>query len=815
MDNQLYQRDQRLSRAQKEADDFKWYKNKIDLLDKSSNRSSYGTGGVSEYHRMKVNYDLYNNIIDVADFEYVCKPFGAGEDGFELPAKMVNRDILSNKIKVILGMEMRRPFDYKVLAVNPEATTRKEQEEFGRVRDYVISSIVTPMRQQLEIQQQEQLQGRTLTSEERQRIQQDVEAQLKAMTPEEVKVYMERDHQDPAEVMSHQLLQYLTIKRDLPAKFNLGAKHAAITAKEFYWVGEVNGEPDVRVCNPLRFECGIAEDTEMVEDGEWATYEYRMSPSDTVSFFASELSNSEIDSIYKDYANYTHNMFRNDLFDFSKNTKGSLSEDDYISTNTVRVLHGVWKSLREIKFLTYEDENGEIQEMIVDETYKLNKALGDISITSEWIPECYETYKIGTNIYKKMRPVPGQFKDMDNLYYCPLPYKGSIYDATNSTPTSMMDRGKVWQYYLDIVYYRLELMMASDKGKKVLMNINAVPDSAGIDIEKFQYYMESSPFAWYNPNEEGVGYNDVNTLAKVIDLSLASDMMKYLELAERIKQECGEAMGVSRQMEAQMEQRDAVSNTRQALVQNSYILEPFFNLHNRIKKNVLTALIETAKVCYAAKKSQKLYYALDDMSVQTLDIDAAMLDNSTLSLFVNDTSKAQEIKDTITQLAHAALQNQQVKLSDILSIIKEDSITVAGDKLEASERAQQEFQQQLQQQQIDAQKQLQEAQAQQQREQWAQEEKLVVLKEAERRKTEVIKASITGMSFNPDADSDGDGENDFFEIAKHGLDAEIKRSKEQLDRDKFEHQKLVDTAKIQNEKEKIKIAKTKNNSPSK
>lgn len=811
MDNLLYQRDQRLSRAAKEANDFQWYKNKIDLLDKGSIRTTYGFGGISEYHRMKVNYDLFNNIIDLRDFEYVCKPFGGGEEGFELPAKMVNRDILSNKIKVILGMEMRRPFDYKVLAINPEATTRKEQEQFGRIKDYVVSSIMTPIRQQIEIQQQQQLQGRNLTLEERQRIQEEVEQQLKAMTPPEVKSYMEREHQDPAEVMSHQLLQYLTIRRDLPSKFNLGAKHAAISAKEFYWVGEVNGEPDVRVCNPLRCNYNVGPETEYVENGEWFTYEYRMSPSDTVAFFADELDESEIDSIYKDYSNYTHNLFERDLFSWSN--KGALSQDDYLGNNTVRVLHAVWKSLREVKFLTYEDENGEIQEMIVDETYKLNPALGDISITSEWIPECYETYKIGSSIYKKMRPVPGQFKDMDNLYECPLPYKGAVYDATNSQPTSMMDRGKVWQYYLDIVYYRLEMMMASDKGKKVLMNINAVPDSAGIDIEKFQYYMESSPFAWYNPNEEGVGYQDVNTLAKVIDLSLASDMMKYLELAERIKQECGEAMGVTRQMEAQLEQRDAVANTRQALVQNSYILEPFFNLHNRVKKNVLTALLETAKVCYSTKKPQKLYYALDDMSIQELDMDPGLLDNSTLSLFVNDTSKAQEIKDTITQLAHAALQNQQVKLSDILSIIKEDSITVAEDKLKTSEREAQEVQQQLQQQQLDAQKQMQEAQAEFEREKWEHEKELVVLKEEERRQTEIIKGALTGMSFNPDSDSDGDGENDFFEIAKHGLEAEIKRDKNALDREKFEHQKIVDKAKLQIDKKKVEIASKKSNSP--
>lgn len=807
MDNREFQRDQRLSRAAKEANDKQWYKNKIDHLDTGTMRTQFGIGGISEYQRMKVNYDLYNNIVDLGDFEYVCKPFGAGEEGFELPARMTNKDILSNKIKVILGMEMRRPFDYKVLAVNPEATTRKEQEELGRIKDFVISDIVGPIKQQLEMQQQQEIQGRELTPEEKQQLQAQLQEQLKAQTPEEVRLYMERDHQDPVEVMSHQLLQYLSIRKDVSGKFNLGTKHAAITAKEFYWVGEVNGEPDVRVCNPLRSNFSMAPDIEFVEDGEWFTYEYRMSPSDVVSFFSDDLTDKEIDEIFSDYSNYTSNLFETELFNFKN--KNGVARDDFEGENTVRVLHGVWKSLREFRFLTYEDDNGEIQEIIVDESYKLDIDAGDIEIVSEWIPEVYETYKIGSSLYKKMRPVPGQFKDMDNLYECKLPYYGAIYDATNSQPTSFVDRGKVWQYYMNIVYYRAELLMASDKGKKVMMNINAVPDSAGIDIEKFQYFFESTPFGWFNPNEEGVGYGDINTIAKVIDLSTASDIGKYLEMAERIKQECGEAMGISRQMEAQMANNESVGNARQALVQNSYMLEPFFNLHSRIKKNVLTALLECAKVCYSGKKPQKLSYVLDDMSLRTIDMDPALLDNSTLGLFINDSSKAQEIKDTLTQLAHAAMQTQAAKLSDILGVIKEDSITVAEERLKASETKFEESQAAQQQQQIDANKQMAQAEAEHQKEMWAHDKEMVVLKEEERRKTEIIKASLMAASFNPDKDSDGDGENDFIELAKNGLDADIKMKKIQLDTDKFQHQIGVDNEKLKNEREKIKIAKNK------
>ena len=617
---------------------------------------------------------------------------------------------------------------------------------------------------------------------------------------------MEREHQDPAETMCSQLLEYLMLKTDAKRKFNNGCGHAAKAAKEFYWVGEVNGEPDFRVCNPLRCNYDKSPDLEYVEDGEWFTYEYRMNPSEVISYFGDELTDEEIDRIYKDFTTYVQTPDTAEMFDFSR---------QYIreERQTVRVFHATWKALREVKFLTYIDENGEQQETIVSEDYRLNPEMGDISLVSEWIPEVYEGYKIGADIHKKMRPVPGQFKDMDNLYKAKLPYYGAVYDATNSLPTSFMDRGKVWQYYYNIVMYRLELMMASDKGKKVLMNINAIPDSAGIDIKKFQYFFESSPFGWYNPNEEGVEYNDVNTIAKVLDLSMASDMAKYVELADRIKVECGEAMGIPKQVEGQIASYEAVSNTQQALVQNSYILETFFSLHNIIRRNVLTGLLEMAKVCYSENTPRKLTYVVDDMSLKTLTVEPALLDNSTLGLFVDDGGKAKEIKDIITSLAQSAVQNNQAKIPDIIAVLKQDSISMAEDILRKSQK-------EIQEEAMAAQKSLQESnerienlKAENDEKKRAHEKELAILKEEERRKTVIVQAAITGASFNPEQDADSDGVNDFIEIAKQGLDAEIKKSKQQLDREKFEHQKVVDAQKNEMDKKKLEVQARKNNTP--
>lgn len=769
-----------LSTSQKEADDKQWYKDKIQLLDTGTNGNLSNS---SDYHRMKVNYDLFNNILDLSDFEYVTKPFG--ENGGELPAKMINRDILSNKIKVILGLESTRPFEYKIIAVNPEATTRKEEKEFSMIREYVVNSIIEPIRKELQTKYAEQSKGKQLTEEETAQINAQVEEELKTKTPEEVKTYMERNHQDIAEVQAQHLLEYLTRKEKLPRKFNVGAKHAAISAKEFYWVGDVNGEPSVRVCNPLRCNYDKSPESEFIEDGEWFTYEHRMTPSQVISFFSDELTKKDIEEIYTEFRGYATSPMTDNMFTFSK--EGPLEED----SNTMRVLHCTWRALREVNFLTYQDEDGSMQTTLVDNTYKFNEAAGDIEISREFLPEIYEGYKIGNSLYKRLRPLPGQFRDMDNLYYTPLPYYGTIYDADNSVPTSLLDRGKIWQYYVNIVFYRLELVLASDKGKKVLMNINSVPDKVGLDINKFKYFMESSPFGWLDPNQEGAGYSDMNTVAKVIDLSTASDIAKYVELLDKLKRECGESMGISPQMEAQIAQRDAVENTKQILQQNSLMLEPFFSLHDLVKRNVLNALINQSKVSYAKSKPKKLAYILDDLSVKAFDFDFNLLDNSTLGLFISNSGEVQKIKDMIGQLSQVALQNQQATYKDIISILKEPSISEAENILEKSQKeAYQKEMSKMQQEQNNA-KELEKIKEDSAQKQHERDKELIVLKETERRETEIQKIAITGASYNPDMDKDEDGENDFLEIARKGVETEIKQRKQNLDERKFENDKEV------------------------
>ena len=72
---------QRVTQFQKNKNSRSYYKDQIDKLDVRSlyNTSTAFDGGVSSFKKKKVNYDLYNNIVNLTDFEYVCKPYGANK----------------------------------------------------------------------------------------------------------------------------------------------------------------------------------------------------------------------------------------------------------------------------------------------------------------------------------------------------------------------------------------------------------------------------------------------------------------------------------------------------------------------------------------------------------------------------------------------------------------------------------------------------------------------------------------------------------------------------------------------------------------
>lgn len=778
------EKNEMLTYKQKNANKKQWYKDKTKEIESCRN--------FIDEQEIRINFNLMDNIIDKSNFNSILKPYG--EEVGELPTNFKNVDIISTKINTICGIEKKRPFEWQVLAVNPEATTRKEQEETERLKQYVVSQIMNPLRKKIEEKKFLELNGKTPSKEELNEINQKIDEETQTMTPEEVKTYMSRKHQDPVEAMSNQLLQYLIKETKFQFKINECFKKGLIGRRSIMYVGAMNGEPVLWSINPKRFFYEKDSDNPFIEDSEHAVCEFRMFPSDVIKYFGEELTKEEIQKVYKPIGRDLNER----IIDLMEDTNSSLFLDPGDS-NHIIVKHYVWKSLRNIGFLTYKDlQTGEEEEIIVSEDYELNEENGDIKLEWKWIPEVYETWKIN-DIFVRMRPIPGQFKDIDNIYKCKLPYYGVDFGL------SIVDSLKVYQYLFDVIMYRLELLIASDKGKKLLMNINAVPNSKDFDLKKWQYFFEATPLAYFDPSEEGVNYSDVNTIAKVLDMSLLSDIKQYIELSEYIRGLSGKAIGVPDQMEGQIAEREAVGNVKAVLAANSNILEPIFSLHNIFKRNVLEAILEVAKVVYKKSNKKKLVYMLDDMSQQILNLDFDLLDNSTLGLYITDSTKSMEVKDLINTLAQDALQYQKVEFSDIITVVEQDSIIAAKEALKASEERRRNFEEKLKQMDLEAQEKESENAREFQREQFNMQKELTILKEEERRKTEIIKAAITSASFNPDADADDNGMNDYLELAKQQLKEIEVKHKNNMEERKFKHQQKMDMEKLENDKRKVDI----------
>lgn len=782
-------RDRRLSMAAKNANEKQWYKDTVNFLD---HKTTYNTAifyDSTDYIRKKVNYDLYNGVIDRRDFEYVVRPLGS-EVG-ELPADFTNKDIVSNKIKVLLGMEMERPFSYRIFAVNEDATTRREQEAFRRYREYVIQQIMLPIQQEVQMKYAQAVNGQNLSPQQTQQIQQQIQQEIQAQTPEEVMIYMKRKHQDPAEVMASQILSYIVNEQDCQRKFNKGWKHAMLSAYEIHWLCMTDYKPLHYVINPMYFDFDKAQDVDFIEDGEWAGVELWLSPTQVVEMFGDELTDEQIDKLYDEYNTAT---IRDTEFTFD-------SSNNY---SKVRVLHREWKALERIGFLTYVDETGMIQMTLVGEDFKMDKSQGHINIEWKWLPRVYEGYKINRDTFVRLRPVPGQVINMDNPYECKLRYMGAIYDNLNSQPTAPMDRMKVYQYYYNIIMYRIELLMASDKGKLLLMNMNMIPQSQKIDMSKWLYYAEALKIGFLNPNEEGNrGDTDISNSAKEIDMSLATDIEKYIRLAEYIELRCGASVGVTKEMEGRIGQYQTAQTADTALNNSGYVIEPYFELHNTIKRNVLTALLNLAKYCYSVGEKKYLDYVLDDFSREMIRLDKDMLSISHYGLFVTDSMKSNDVKKELQMFAHAAMQNQMIEMSDVVKVLRAESIPEAEEFLSRGEDRMQERKMQIEQEKTKGQMELLAKQEEISVAEHERNKEIIILKEKERRQTEIQKQVILSMGFNENKDINENQVPDILEVAKEGIEIALKQRKQALDERKLEHTIEHDNEKLEIERQKL------------
>ena len=663
-----------------------WGKNVIDELEGISTSDSHN--GRSSRWKKKLNYDLYNGILDKSDFEYVINPYGFDQGDF--PANLQHYDIISPKINLLVGEEIKRPFNFKVISSSPDTVSDLEQKKTQMIKQML---------------QQILLAG----------VKNEEEAEQKIQTSEQINSYMKYNYQDVRESTGQRILEYLQKEQHISYKFNKGFKDALVAGEEVYWVGVVSGEPVMRVCNPLDITIITDPDSDFIEDAQAIIEERWLTISTVIDSYHKSLSPTQIDSLEKDFGRSAD--AKTGELNYPASNITVFGEDQYSADNAynnthdgdggIRVLHCEWKSMRKVGFLTMVDETGQIQEELVDEIFKVpDYAIKDkegayifdnMMLKWEWISEYWEGTKIGDAIYIDIKPKINQRRNMDNPSICKSGYVGMIYNARNSESVSLIDRMKAYQYLYNILYYRLELTIAKSKGKLALMDVAQIPASEGWDVDKWMYYLDALGIMFINSHEEGKRGDKSNfNQFQSIDLTMGTELNQYVAMLDKIKEEVGELAGVSKQRQGQISSSELVGNTERAVIQSSHITEYWFYLHNEVKKRALEGLIDCAKIAW--RHGKKVQYVMDDMSRVFFNVEGAEFDNTEYGVFVSDSSRDEMTLNTLRQLTQAAMQNGMASMSDVIAMMQSSSIVDIKRRMETAEESRQQQGQQAQEQ---------------------------------------------------------------------------------------------------------------------
>jgi len=628
----------------------KWQEQNVDgILGMSGVDMSFRSGKT----KMKANYGLVNSIYDPADFNYVTQPYGMDGSSMDLnqPSKMRDYNLIINKINLLKGEELSRPFNYSAIAVNGNAVTIKEKMVADMVKKVAQSEFAKAL-------------GEFGNPPE----QQEGEPQ----SFKELKKWINYSVQDIREVWANDLLKYLEYELDLHNVFQDLWEHALISSHEIAHVGIVNGEPNVRVCNPLYCDYDKNPSNNTIQDGDWFREDRLMTVGQIIDEYGEFMSDSEVRKLDKGEIGLSFNVNQPVGYALPKHKLDMFNEDN-TNNNLYTVSTVTWKSLKKIGFLL-DPENPE-ESMMVDESFKLTEEMKELGVTIDWtwIPEVWQGTKVESDLYLNISALEYQGRSMDNPRKVQLPYIGKVHNTTNTLPTSVVDLLKPFQYMYMITWFNLEREMNKAQGKKFVMDMAQIPRSEGIDMNKWMYMFSNMDIAVINSLEEGKNQQQPNfNQFQSIDMAMSESVGQYINILSKIEQLIDKVIGITPQREGQTKASETASGTQAAIANSTYITEPWFYQHNIVKKDVLTALLEVSKFAYQGKK--KLTYVMNDISRVFMDIDMEKFPDSDYGVFITNSGKDRDILNKLERLGETALSSGMVEFSGIVDLVKSNSI---------------------------------------------------------------------------------------------------------------------------------------------
>ena len=629
--------------ADKEKND-EWCEQVLNAI--TSYMASEGGDYSTSRNRDIRNYQIYNGELNQGDYKYITEQYG-----LTYPARLVNYPIITPKIDLLIGEEIRRPIDMKVTTVNKAAVIRKQDHKVSLMMRELLDEFHQEMRETMKVDVKEEGQG--------------------IPVPEDIETYMKYNYREMIEETAQDGLEYISNRYNLKDVFKEGFRDLLVTSKEFHKVSIQNGDPYVRRVDPRNIIFDSSAHSDYLDDCSWVGEERWISVNEINDEFKDSLTTKdleELDKMRNLYAGGDMNNYNSSL---------EWIDAGHGKETRIRVVTAEWKSLRAIKFKLSDnkyDPNRPFRKMVKD-TYRKRK--GD-RIETKWVDDVWEATKIGGKILVNARRRDNQVRSIDNPGKTPLSYVGCVKGNTSGSPASIVDLLDNVQMLYNIVVYQIELAMARSGGKAVVYDVSQLPTNVGMDIQQVLYHLKTDGIIPINSKDEGNQMSSFNQFQQ-IDFTLSQSVQQLINLKVMLEDMAGQISGVTRQREGAVEKYEYVGNVQRSVVQSSTITESWFYSHAEVKQRVLERLCNLMKVAWAG--GQKAGMILGDGAYKFLNVmpDVALQD---FGVYVGDSGKDDAMKQVVQQLAQAALQAGSVDLLGVIKVLRSDTMTEAEKVLE-------------------------------------------------------------------------------------------------------------------------------------
>ncbi len=411
---------------------------------------------------LEKKYRVLKGDIPSEFYKKILNPYNATNEKYtRFPATMRNYDIMKGVIRRYVSEYIKNPHDFIVGANNPEVVLARNSK----------------LRQELAFIVQEQIAAKIQESYANWVNQGNDPQQFNPQEQFNIEEFIADFNEKYIDDISAQGQEILNVIRDITEDKLIYSRayFEWVTFGECYTYTDVIGEKIIKRVVSLRDAFPIPNDNMFAEDYDMFAERRKLTYQQIIDEFDEYLTDVDrkfLEDYYAlngnpttplDFA--TYERFYPDICSrFNKEDRAFFSKEPSmirdLNSNLYDVWHVVWRGEVRRCIVTYQNQAGFISTRMEEDDYELNFDIGDISMEYIYVPQVYESTRIGCRQYAIY---PYKARAIAYNRNGKLPYNGMNELFPGFGKFSILDIVTPFQVFYNIVAYHREMVLAKNK----------------------------------------------------------------------------------------------------------------------------------------------------------------------------------------------------------------------------------------------------------------------------------------------------------------------------------------------------------------